>query len=57
MLRLPDTQGERRAAEGLPRGEIRVLRSKYGHDAFLTEPREIADILGKSLEDVCGDVA
>jgi homoserine O-acetyltransferase len=44
-------------AEGLPRGEIRVLRSKYGHDAFLTEPREIADILGKSLEDVCGDVA
>ena len=38
-------------AQGL-RGEtrLRVLRSRYGHDAFLKEAEAIADVLGESLE-------
>jgi homoserine O-acetyltransferase len=36
------------------RGEtrLRVVRSLYGHDAFLKEERAIADILDEALEDV-----
>ena len=41
-------------SEALPQGELRVLRSKFGHDAFLTETREIGHILERSLLDVCG---
>lgn len=44
-------------AEGLAKSEIRVLRSKYGHDAFLTEPQEIAAILDNTLNDLCGAAA
>jgi len=36
------------------RGEtrLRVVRSLYGHDAFLKEERTIADLLGEALDDV-----
>jgi len=36
------------------RGEtrLRVVRSLYGHDAFLKEERAIADLLGEALDDV-----
>lgn len=44
-------------AEALPHGEIRVLRSKFGHDAFLTETLEIGNILERTLRDACGGVA
>lgn len=44
-------------AEALPRSEIRVLRSKFGHDAFLTETLEIGNILERTLQDVCGGAA
>ena len=37
-------------AEALPQGEIRILRSKYGHDAFLTEPLEIGNAIGRAIE-------
>lgn len=44
-------------AENLPHGEIRVLRSKFGHDAFLTETLEIGNILERTLRDACGGAA
>jgi homoserine O-acetyltransferase/O-succinyltransferase len=44
-------------AEALPNGEIRVLRSKFGHDAFLTETLEIGNILERTLNDLCGGAA
>lgn len=48
-------------AELLPQGEIRVLRSKFGHDAFLTETLEIGAILGRvvdtALDECLGGVA
>lgn len=44
-------------AEALPRSEIRVLRSKFGHDAFLTETREIGNILEHTLHGACGGAA
>jgi homoserine O-acetyltransferase/O-succinyltransferase len=44
-------------AEALPHGEIRVLRSKFGHDAFLTETLEIGNILERTLRDACGGAA
>lgn len=44
-------------SEALPHGEIRVLRSKFGHDAFLTETLEIGNILERTLQDVCGGAA
>ena len=44
-------------AEALPHGEIRVLRSKFGHDAFLTETLEIGNILERTLQDACGGAA
>ena len=49
-------------AEGLAKSEIRVLRSKFGHDAFLTEPQEIAAILENTLVEntlntACGETA
>jgi homoserine O-acetyltransferase/O-succinyltransferase len=40
--------------EALPHSEIRVLRSKCGHDAFLTETIEIGNILERALRDACG---
>ena len=44
-------------SEALPHGDIRVLRSKFGHDAFLTETLEIGNILERTLHDVCGGAA
>ncbi len=44
-------------SEALPHGEIHVLRSKFGHDAFLTETREIGNILERTLQDACGGAA
>lgn len=44
-------------AEALPRGEIRVLRSRFGHDAFLTETAEIGNILRSALDDTRGGAA
>lgn len=44
-------------SEALPQGTLRVLRSKFGHDAFLTETLEIGNILNQSLLDVCGGEA
>jgi homoserine O-acetyltransferase len=44
-------------AEALPHSEIRVLRSKFGHDAFLTETLEIGNILERTLQDVSGGAA
>ena len=44
-------------AEALPHSDIRVLRSKFGHDAFLTETLEIGNILERSLRDACGGAA
>ena len=44
-------------AESLPHAEIRVLRSKFGHDAFLTETLEIGNILKQALQDACGGAA
>jgi homoserine O-acetyltransferase/O-succinyltransferase len=44
-------------SEALPHGEIRVLRSKFGHDAFLTETAEIGSLLKAALDDACGGVA
>lgn len=41
-------------AEALPRGEIVVLRSKYGHDAFLTETADIASVLRVAFDRVLG---
>jgi homoserine O-acetyltransferase len=35
--------------ERLPDAEIRLLRSKFGHDAFLTETLSIANVLEKAL--------
>ncbi len=44
--------------ERLPNAEIRQLRSKFGHDAFLTETLSIANILEKAILDaVRTDVA
>jgi homoserine O-acetyltransferase/O-succinyltransferase len=37
--------------EHLPNAEIRQLRSKFGHDAFLTETLSIANILEKAIQD------
>ncbi|TWI06340.1 homoserine O-acetyltransferase [Luteimonas cucumeris] len=37
--------------------QVRVLRSKYGHDAFLKEADAIASILRPTLIDCCGEVA
>lgn len=36
-------------AERLPQAELRLLRSKYGHDAFLTEIDHIATVLNGAL--------
>jgi len=36
---------------------VRVLRSKYGHDAFLKETDAIAAILRSALADYCGGAA
>ncbi|MCC7248327.1 MAG: homoserine O-succinyltransferase [Lysobacter sp.] len=36
-------------AERLPQAELRLLRSKYGHDAFLTEIENIATVLIAAL--------
>ncbi|MCC7248373.1 MAG: homoserine O-succinyltransferase, partial [Lysobacter sp.] len=36
-------------AERLPQAELRLLRSKYGHDAFLTEIEHISTVLSASL--------
>ncbi len=46
-------------SEALPQGELRVLRSKFGHDAFLTETLAIGDILAHALSSraACGDAA
>lgn len=48
-------------SEALPRGEIHVLRSKFGHDAFLTETRAIGDLiagaLDAALQRACGGAA
>ena len=48
-------------SEALPRGEIHVLRSKFGHDAFLTETRAIGDLivgaLDAALQGACGGAA
>lgn len=44
-------------AEALPHGEIRVLRSRFGHDAFLTETAEIGNLLRAALYDACGGAA
>jgi homoserine O-acetyltransferase/O-succinyltransferase len=44
-------------AESLPHAEIRVLRSKFGHDAFLIETLEIGNILEHTLQDACGGAA
>ena len=44
-------------SEALPQGELRVLRSKFGHDAFLTETLEIGNILERTLLDACGGAA
>jgi homoserine O-acetyltransferase/O-succinyltransferase len=35
--------------ERLPNAEIRLLRSKFGHDAFLTETLSIANVLEKAI--------
>jgi homoserine O-acetyltransferase len=37
-------------AEILPQGEIRVLRSKFGHDAFLTETLEIGNLIARAID-------
>jgi homoserine O-acetyltransferase len=42
-------------AETLPQGEIRVLRSKFGHDAFLTETLEIGAILARAIDSAIDD--
>lgn len=44
-------------SEALPQGELRLLSSKFGHDAFLTETREIGRILEQSLRSVSGGAA
>lgn len=48
-------------SEALPHSEIRVLRSKFGHDAFLTETRAIGDLIAgaidAALQDACGGAA
>ncbi|WP_345303082.1 homoserine O-succinyltransferase MetX [Lysobacter hankyongensis] len=48
-------------SEALPRGEIHVLRSKFGHDAFLIETRAIGDVivgaLDAALQGACGGAA
>lgn len=44
-------------SEALPQGELRLLSSKFGHDAFLTETREIGRILDQSLRNVSGGAA
>ncbi len=44
-------------SEALPSSEIRVLRSKFGHDAFLTETLDIGGILQRTLRDACGGEA
>lgn len=48
-------------SEALPRSDIRVLRSKFGHDAFLTETRAIGDLIAgaidAALQDACGGAA
>jgi homoserine O-acetyltransferase/O-succinyltransferase len=36
--------------ERLPNAQIRLLRSKFGHDAFLTETLSIANVLEKAIE-------
>jgi homoserine O-acetyltransferase/O-succinyltransferase len=41
----------------LEQPRLRVLRSKYGHDAFLKEPVAIAEVLRESLAALPGDVA
>jgi len=47
--------------ENLPQGDIRVLRSKYGHDAFLVETLEIGNVIARSIDaalaDACGGAA
>lgn len=37
-------------SEALPQGEIRILRSRYGHDAFLTETLEIGNLIGRAID-------
>ena len=37
--------------------QLRVLRSRYGHDAFLKENEAIAAVLQEALADVCGGSA
>ena len=43
--------------ERLPRGKLKVLRSKYGHDAFLKETQAIADVLAVDLAECRGGAA
>lgn len=43
--------------ELLPKSELRILRSRYGHDAFLKEAGEISAVLQAELRDVCGGAA
>jgi homoserine O-acetyltransferase len=47
--------------ERLPQGRLKLLRSKYGHDAFLKDVRAIADVLAVALagchrESVSGEI-
>ena len=44
-------------SEALPQGEIRVLRSKYGHDAFLTETLEIGNVIGNAVDAALQDLS
>jgi homoserine O-acetyltransferase len=44
-------------SEALPQGEIRVLRSKYGHDAFLTETLDIGNVIGNAIDAALQDVS
>jgi homoserine O-acetyltransferase len=37
-------------ARALPRGELHVLESLYGHDMFLKEAERIAPLLARFLE-------
>jgi homoserine O-acetyltransferase len=41
----------------LPNAQLRTLRSRYGHDAFLKEPIAIAAALGGALDAACADAA
>lgn len=39
--------------EGLPQADARLLRSEYGHDAFLKEARAIAGVLDSAIRAAC----